>query len=288
MRAALAPGDCYNFLGLLGDANGIPPALSFGSGCPVPSRSGPSVTIGVQDTSKTYLGWFACCSSANRTFQITTAEYWGMVEGKIDIEGLTLDDSILVAGPPMTGKYDLFLQILASYTDAVIIISTKNRAARIREDYRPLAGDISDEDIGVIDCVSHNETAGQYNETRITKYVGSPNNMTAIGVKFTELFEAFYERNDLSNVGVGLHSASQLVMHADIKRVYQFLQVLTGQVRSAGWLGVVALDTSIDTDDELRLLQHHFDGIVETKEHNGGRAYRVRGLSPQASDWIPF
>lgn len=211
-----------------------------------------------------------------------------MVEGDLEIDGLSRDDALLVTGPPMTGKYHFLLRILSTHCDGVIIISTKNRSEQIRTDYQALADQTPDDHIGIIDCVSHNDTLGERNDTTVTKYVASPQNMTAIGVKFTELFEEFYNHPELEHVGVGLHSASQLVMHADIKRVYQFLQVLTGQVRSAEWLGITVFDTSTATDDEARLLQHHFDGVVETRENNGTREYRVRGLTPQTSDWTPF
>lgn len=211
-----------------------------------------------------------------------------MAEGDLEIKGLSRDTSLFIAGPPMTGKYHLLLRILAAYTDGVIIISTKNSADRVQSDYLAITQNGSEDRIGVIDCVSHNDTAGAVRETHRTKYVGSPQNLTAIGVKFTELFEQFYAHPNADNIGVGLHSASQLVMHAGIKRVYQFLQVLTGQVRSAEWLGVTVFDTVTDTEEDAQLLQHHFDGVIETRVHNGEREYRVRGLTPRSSDWTSF
>ena len=205
------------------------------------------------------------------------------------IEEISADDSVLIAGPPMTGKYHLMLQLLIAYTDQYIIISTKNGANRIRDDLHKIAADVPDEYIGVIDCVSHRETMEDLSESDNTKYVSSPQNMTGIGVKFTDLFGHFSDDLNRGQTGVGLHSVSQLLMHSDIKTVYQFLQVLIGQIRSAGWLGVAVVETAVTDDQNLQLLQHHFDGIIETRENGDGeRQYRIRGLTPTATEWRKF
>lgn len=205
------------------------------------------------------------------------------------VEEVSADDTVLIAGPPMTGKYQLMLQLLAAYCDQTIIISTKNQESRVRDDFRQFAGETPDDHIGVIDCVSHRESIDDVEETPSTKYVSSPQNMTGIGVKFTELYSRFHDELDRGHTGVGLHSISQLLMHSDIKTVYQFLQVLTGQVRSAGWMGVAVVETAVTDDENLQMLQHHFDGIIETRENDAGqREYRVRGLTPSASEWREF
>lgn len=205
------------------------------------------------------------------------------------IEEVSADDTLLIAGPPMTGKYQLMLQLLGTYCDQSIIVSTKNQAARVRDDFRRFAGDVPDDNIGIIDCVSHRESIEEITETPSTKYVSSPQNMTGIGVKFTELYSRFHDELDRGHTGVGLHSISQLLMHSDIKTVYQFLQVLTGQIRSAEWMGVAVVETAVTEDENLQMLQHHFDGIIETRENDTGqREYRVRGLTPSASEWREF
>ena len=205
------------------------------------------------------------------------------------IEEISADDSLLIAGPPMTGKYHLMLQLLVAYSDQYIIISTKNKAQRVRTDLQQLAGGVADEYIGVIDCVSHRETMDDVSESENTKYVSSPQNMTGIGVKFTDLFGRFHDDLHRGHTGVGLHSISQLLMHSDIKTVYQFLQVLIGQIRSAEWLGIAVVETAVTDDENLQLLQHHFDGIVETRENGDGqREYRIRGLTPSTTEWREF
>lgn len=210
-----------------------------------------------------------------------------LVSSDSPLGDLPRDATLVIAGPPMTGKYALMLSILAHYTEDTIVISTKNGASRVIDDFEDVAGGPGRGRIGVVDCVPTADGLAAP-ETELVKHAGSPENLTRIGVKFTELFEVFYREESGTDVGVGVHSISQLLMHSGLKNVYQFLQVLTGQVRSADWLCVAVMETNTD-EEELQTLYHHFDGIVETRENAAGeRELRVRGLSPTVSDWTAF
>lgn len=196
---------------------------------------------------------------------------------------------VLISGPPMTGKYELFLKLLAVNTDRIIVVTTKNQAARIKEQFRSVAGDVPEEHIGVVDCVTGQQGMHDVEETETVEYANSPDNLTRIGVKFTDIVEVFQEHPIDGQTGVGVHSLSQLLMHSDLKKVYQFLQVLTGQIRSAGWFGAAVIDISDSDDERYETLSHHFDGMVETRENDAGsREYRVRGLGPQTTEWSTF
>lgn len=210
-----------------------------------------------------------------------------LVSSDSPLGDLPRDATLVVAGPPMTGKYALMLSILAHYTEDTIVISTRNGASRVVQDFEEVAGGARQGRIGVVDCVPTTDGLAEP-ETELVKHAGSPENLTRIGVKFTELFEVFHDAGSGTSVGVGVHSISQLLMHSGLKNVYQFLQVLTGQVRAADWLCVAVMDTNAD-EEELQTIYHHFDGIVETRENDAGeRELRVRGLSPTVSDWTAF
>ena len=203
------------------------------------------------------------------------------------IADLSPDATLVVAGPPMTGKYLVMLSILAHHGDDAIVISTKNAAERVLADYEEIAGESANRRVGIIDCVSHPDHLDD-SDSELVKHVQSPENLTRIGVKFTELFELFYDEESTSRTAVGLHSISQLLMHSELKNVYQFLQVLMGQIRAADWLGVAVVDTNVD-EEELQTIYHHFDGIVQTRENEAGqREFRVRGIRPTASEWTAF
>ena len=207
----------------------------------------------------------------------------------LSISGLTDETTLLISGPPMTGKYQLTLRLLAEACDGVVLVTTKNRGSRVAADYRALAGTVPPDRIGIIDCVSHPDRAGGEEHGGPVKYVQSPGNLTRIGVAFTELLDQYAETAGPNNMGLGIHSLSQIMMHTDVKRLYQFLQVLTGQIRNAGWMGVAVIDDSVADEGDLSLLHHHFDGVVNTRENEAGdREFRVKGLTPSTSEWRRF
>lgn len=202
------------------------------------------------------------------------------------IGDLPRDATLLIEGPPMTGKYALLLSVLAHYTEETVVISTMYDADRVISDFAEADGD-ADRRLGVIDCVPR--PGGVADPTQpLVRVAGSPENLTRIGVGFTELFEEIYDAESPPMAGVGLHSISQLLMHAGLQNTYQFLQVITGQVRSADWLFAGVVDTNVD-EEERQTLYHHFDGVAQTREgDDGGREFRVRGLTPTASEWTSF
>lgn len=194
---------------------------------------------------------------------------------------------VLISGPPMTGKYDLLLRMVAGCADEAIFISTKNGATRVLDDVQGTDRTFSGERIGLVDCVSRRPASNDLEDNGLVKHVNSPADLTSIGVKFTELASAVQERTETERVCVGLHSISQLVMHTDVERVYKFLQVLTGQIRTAGWVGAAVLDQPAGSDEESSLLQQHFDRVVQTRATDGRREYRVRDRSG-TTDWEWF
>lgn len=198
------------------------------------------------------------------------------------------DAAILIAGPPMTGKYELLLRLIQLHADRVIFISTKNGYERVREDFRSAVGPVDESRMGIVDCVSYHQPVDLDQLSGPVKLAESPENLTRIGVKFTELFDEFLDAEP-GTIAVGIHSVSQLLMHSEVKQVYQFLQVLVGQIRNAGHLVVAVVDASATDDETLATLQQHFDGLIHTRENDAGaREFRVRGLTPSASPWTEF
>lgn len=211
------------------------------------------------------------------------------VVGDLPIEGPAPATSILISGPPRTGKFELLLRLLAEYTDSVIFISTENPADGVIKDYRAVVGDAFDGEIGVIDCVNRPDPAPDVENTDLIRYVQPPLNLTRIGVQFTDLMGVFHVPDAGGHVGVGVHSLSPLLADTSVRLVYQFLQVFTGQIRTAGWFGVSVIDPTDGDADEAQMLHDHFDGVIETRQHEDGhRELRVRGLAPRTSDWRSF
>lgn len=210
-----------------------------------------------------------------------------LIRGDSPLSGLPGDAALLIEGPPMTGKYALLLSILAHHSDRIIFISTMHDASRVEADLADLTGCQSLGQVGIIDCVPRPSPMTEP-EDPLVIVTGSPENLTRIGVAFTELFDIFDGKDSPEATAVGIHNLSQSLMYAGLKNTYQFLQVLTAQVRSAGWFFAAVIESNAE-DAERQTLYHHFDGVVETRENpSGGREFRLRGFSETPSEWTGY
>jgi KaiC/GvpD/RAD55 family RecA-like ATPase len=190
--------------------------------------------------------------------------------------------NLLVAGPPLTGKRRLALRLLAAghaAGEGVLVVTTKDTADRVVEEYGDLMGDLEGAPFGVVDCVSRKQGGGDVLEDDRVRYASSPVDVTGIGIELSELLEEFHGERDVRRSRVLLYSLSTLLMYADLDTVFRFLHVFTGRVESAGALGVYVIDATAHDDRTVNTLNQLFDGVVRVEEGEDGEPWtRLQGL----------
>ncbi|ATW88594.1 hypothetical protein halTADL_1841 [Halohasta litchfieldiae] len=196
---------------------------------------------------------------------------------------LTEAESVVIAGPPMSGKYNLMHRILGEAGDRSIILSTGHDAERVRADYAETTGH-DPKTSPIVDCVTR-EQGAEVEDTDLTKYASSPKNLTELGVKFTELAENWESHTDTS---VGVHSLSQLLMYWDADRIYQFVRVLLGRTRNQGWLTVAVINSTMHDERTLHTLLDPFDTVVDTRTTDEGWEMRLRDRNSSPTAWQEF
>mgnify|MGYP002760274475 FL=1 len=190
-------------------------------------------------------------------------------------------DSVLISGPPMSGKYDLCVRLLARWADAPILVSTGRTAETVRDDYERLTGR-SPDDLVVVDCQSSQQgTDGD--DTATTKYVKNPGDLTAIGVKFTDVVES----SAGTDRAVGVYSLSELLQYWDPDRIYQFTRVLASQASGQGWPFVGVVGSTAHDERVVHTLYEPFETVVETRVDDE-REFRVRDRLGEPSPWTPL
>jgi KaiC/GvpD/RAD55 family RecA-like ATPase len=176
--------------------------------------------------------------------------------------------NVLISGPPMTGKRSLVFDVLAAGTrvgDAAIVVSTKDGAERVLDDYRERI-DIEGQPVAVVDCVTRQQGVGDVRDDERIKYTSSPVDMTGIGIKLSEFLELFSQDRGIERTRVALHSLSTLLMYSDLQTVFRFLHVFTGRIQSVDGLGLFCIDATAHDDQTMNTLKQLFDGIVRTSE----------------------
>ncbi len=191
--------------------------------------------------------------------------------------------NVLITGPPMTGKRDIALEILASGAtrgDGTIIVTTKDSATKILSSFSDTVGESSDHDVGVVDCVTKQRGIGTVDDDPRIKYASSPVDMTGIGIKLSEFLQEFYEVRGHTENRILLDSVSTLLMYSNLQTVFRFLHVFTGRIQSAGALGVYVIDSTAHDEQSMNTLKQLFDAVIEVSagEDESDPVIRTAGI----------
>lgn len=209
-------------------------------------------------------------------------------ESPLRTEDVDASMNILIAGPAMTDKRKLALQLLGGADEGgTLFITTKKNAVQLRREFNRVTGK-SSKMLRVVDCVSNEQGFGSMNEDAYTRYVSTASDLTGIGIAATGVMQQLYHDDSVEDIRIGLSSLSTMLMFADLRRVYQFAHVLTGRIESAGFRGVFTLDSTRADADTINILKQLFDVYVETRESADGLELRVRGADIGPRNWTSF
>lgn len=209
-------------------------------------------------------------------------------ESPLRVDEIDASMNVLIAGPAMTHKRKLALSILGDADEGGnLFISTKKNATQLRREYHRETGRSGDR-LHVVDCVSKEQGFGKLADEPNTRYVSNTADLTGIGIAATGIMQHLYHDDSVEDIRIGLSSLSTMLMFADLRRVYQFVHVLTGRIETAGFRGVFTLDSTKADADTLGMLKQLFDVFVETRETDEGLELRVRGEDIGPREWTPY
>lgn len=201
-------------------------------------------------------------------------------------EALTSGMNVLVTGPVMTGKRRLLFSLLARASapeDGAILTTTRKPGETVVQEFTTVdPADRAVERLRVIDCVGQ-RNGHEPGWTR--RFASDPGDLTGIGIGLTEFMREFHREE--RDAVVGLHSLSTILMYADLRRVFQFLHVITGRISNTGFTGGFVLDGATDEEDTA-ILRQPFDAMLEIRETEDGRQLRARGADIAPRSWTDF
>jgi KaiC/GvpD/RAD55 family RecA-like ATPase len=176
--------------------------------------------------------------------------------------------NILIAGPPLSGKRQLAMRALERGSEAgngSIIVTTRDNAERVQEDFRSILTAPEEANLGIVDCVTKHQ--GQsVKDSSVVKYASSPMDMTGIGIKFSEFVEEFYRNRNVKQNRVMLDSLSTLLLYSDLQTVFRFMHVFTSRIENADAVGIHVIESTAHDEETMNTLKQLYDGIVRTDE----------------------
>ncbi|MFB6117677.1 RAD55 family ATPase [Halosegnis sp.] len=175
--------------------------------------------------------------------------------------------NLLLSGPPLSGKIPLGYQLLeAGLADGEggIVVSNRHSAERIRAERADLFE--YDAPLGIVDCVTKHQGQGTIADTDLVQYASSPEDMTGIGIDFSELLKEFYTSRGVTRNRALFVSLTTLLMYSDLQTVFRFLHVFTSRIENADALGLFIVQEGAHDDQAMNTLSQLFDGAIETDE----------------------
>jgi|GEM_PF-579482 len=145
--------------------------------------------------------------------------------------------------------------------------------------------------IGVLGCMGSLTPRIQSFPAAHVHSVGSPADLTGIGMRFTDLYRGVTDALDAEGrenppVRACLDSLTVLAQYVGERTLYRFLNAFNSRVRSAGMLGITTVNRGAHAEHELGRFAGLFDGLVEVREREDGTLERrVRGLPGQDRSW---
>lgn len=204
----------------------------------------------------------------------------------LPIDEVPSGSNLLVAGPPLTGKRELALDLVdegCERGDGGIVVGTRDSTKRIRERAPSVWQAVKQGRGGIVDCVTR-QRGEAVRDQDLVKYVGSPGDITDIGIRLGGVFQALETTCDRARLNVS--TISTMLMYADTRRVYRFLHVFAGHIERLDWLGLGVLDTS--NKEAFDLLAPLYDGMIQTRAGDDGTELRVVGMGVGRTDWVPY
>ena len=199
--------------------------------------------------------------------------------------------SVLIAGPAMTGKENLAMDILADGSrqgEGALVVTTGDDADSVVEDYERRVTGMNNIQFGVVDCRAEGSSGrGGDADTPPGLYihhVSSPGDLTGIGIGITKTLESLHG-SGATEGRLALVSLSTMLTYTDRETVFKFCHVLSSRLDAAGYMGVFTIDTGAHEEQTLQVIKQAFDGLIEVRESSGTREARVLGITDSPTDW---
>ncbi len=185
--------------------------------------------------------------------------------------------NVLITGPPLVGKRRLGLRTLATGCDDAVVVTTREGAPRVRDEYRALAE--PREPLHVVDAVT--EHVGRSADASATRYVASPAALTDIGVACSEQLRRCHD--DGGRTRLLLDSLTPPLLYSTLRTVFRFAHRLCSRVENASALGLYTVTATAHGTEVLNTLAQLFDARIDL-DADGTATVDLPGSEPRTVD----
>ena len=181
---------------------------------------------------------------------------------------------------PRTGEY-------------MIVLTTENQTTDLLDYFK--GNDFNLDFIGIIDAITRSSSAVTTDSHKV-KYVGSPNDLTGMDIRFSQLTEEIMkgEFTDDPNqlfptpIRFCILSLTSMLMFRKIDVIYQFLHVTTSKLKKMGSIGIFLINSETFDQKTVAIVKQLMNVVVEIRNDGSGPALRLQGTMGISMDWRNF
>lgn len=202
-------------------------------------------------------------------------------------DGVEPGTNILVTGPADSGAQEVALRLTEPepYRNEGRLLLSADVSGRHLLDRAGEASDgLDPERVGVVDCSG---IADEDHRFEHHDHIDGPGDVMAIEMAAATLYETLRAKG-FDRVRIGVFSVSAILAHTDLRTVSRFIHMLTGRVIATDDLGVLHVDSSLDGDVTLDVIQRFCERTVEVRRSDGEVELRETAFRDEAGDWRPL
>lgn len=206
--------------------------------------------------------------------------------------GVPPRSTTLLFGPPYTGKAILSrLYLLAGLRAGVpgLVVLTDTSASEHAESLKALDKDVPNYvEQGLLHYLDmYSWMIGDRERYPNTEYVEGPTDLNAAMMAVNTMERRLLQTHETHRLV--FDSVSTLIVHTNAQTAFRFLQLFLGRTRQAGATSLLLLERGIHQPNEVELVKHLTNGILELRKDEGKTQLQAEGFGVEGlSGWVDF
>jgi KaiC/GvpD/RAD55 family RecA-like ATPase len=206
--------------------------------------------------------------------------------------GLPQGSSSLIYGAPFIGKEMVArVFLLAGMKQGVpgIVVLTDSAASDARKEFIALDKDFpkyeKDNLVHFVDTYS--KTIGAEDALQNAEFVDSPVNLNAVSLAVNNAQRKIIGEHPTHRLVVD--SVSTIMAYTNPQTTFRFLQVFLGKTKRAGATSLLVLGAGIHAENEVQLVKHLVEGVIEFKSEQGKYVLKAEGVGlTENRGWVEY
>ena len=208
--------------------------------------------------------------------------------------GLNPGTNILILAPAFSNGEQVATYLAKPRKgEYMIVLTTENQATDMLDFFK--GNNFDTNYIGIIDAITRS-TSGSSPDSHKVKYVGSPNDLTGMDIRFSQLTEDIMkgefteDPNQLfpTPIRYCILSLTSMLMFRKVDVIYQFLHIITSKLKKMGSIGVFLINSETFDPKTVAIVKQLMNMVVEIRNDDAGTSMRIQGSMGATMNWRQF